>query len=139
MRQSETGRYHHPLADKLGADEVDRALRRMHGEVFRSWLALKLSQQERDISIWLAWLDRQGEQSSRRLREIARRLEELLPAECIDAERQLFLSDFRLVVSVMDMPDPRAVGASEAASPTGSRVRRMLNMVVGRNRPNPGP
>jgi hypothetical protein len=133
LRHRDTGRYYHPLAAEFGAAQVDEALRRLHGEVFRSWLGLRLQQQERDLSIWLAWLDRKGQESAARLRGIARRLDDLLPAQHFEADRRLFFDDFRLLFNLMEQSDPFALSPPETAGPAPSRLRRLVDKVVGRN------
>ncbi len=102
LRQLDTGRYDHPLAAQYGADAVDQVLRDMHRQVFQSWLVLRLQLQECDISVWLAWMERNNRDGAAQLSDIMRHPEDLLPAQRMEMERQLFLGDLRLVVSLMD-------------------------------------
>ena len=127
LRQKETGAYWHPLVAELGSAPVDHALRRMHRDIFRGWLALRFQQQERDLSIWMTWLERAGQDSDLRLREVSRRLGVLAPTPCLDADRQLFLGDFRLIVSLIEQPE--SAGTSKAKDPprVPSLFRRLFH------------
>src|SRR5579871_5101377 len=86
-----TGRYEHAHAAEYGVEAVDHALRRMHREVFTEWLCFGLEQQEKDLRVWLSWLDGGREESSRLLRRMKGRLNSLLPRErVLEHERLLF-------------------------------------------------
>ena len=132
LRSRESGVYRHKLAEELGADPVDQALRQMHRELFRSWLGLRLEQQERDLSIWLTWLDRGGQDSAQRLRQVSGRPADLVPPQQADADRHLFLNDFRLVVSLLEQADSDTKAPEEPAGRQPSRLRRLINAVVRR-------
>lgn len=102
LRDLRTDNYRHPLAAEYGADAVDQILRDMHREAFTSWLVLRLQLQECDISVWLDWMERNHKDAAPLLSKLMRRPEDLLPAKSMDAERELFVGDLRLVVSLMD-------------------------------------
>ncbi len=97
LRDPGSGRYEHSLAKELGAGVVDATLRRMHREIFDQWLNLNLERQERDLSIWLSRTGSEGD-SAGLLPKISRRLGELLPAQHLEAERRLFMTDFQMLM-----------------------------------------
>ena len=125
LRDAGTGMYKHALAVEWGTGPVDQTLRRMHFQTFRSWLVLRLEQQECDISVWLAWMERNRADGAVRLRELARCPELLLPGRCLDMERELFLSDFGLAVSLWEQPHPRMGTRGDSRPVATSPWRRM--------------
>ena len=70
---------------------MDAKLRRMHREVFATWLQLNLQEQERDLLIWLSWLGLGPQERATLLHVVAERLDSLLPPQHIEVEGQLFV------------------------------------------------
>jgi hypothetical protein len=54
LRDEQTGTYRHKLAANFGTEEMDRTLRRLHQEVFVTWLSLPLRQQQADVMIYMS-------------------------------------------------------------------------------------
>jgi hypothetical protein len=90
------GTYRHKLAAHYGADEIDRILRRMHQEVFVTWLALPLRQQEADVTIYLSALGIKSEWFD--FRKMGK---SCLPQSATLPERDLFLLDLDLIQGLM--------------------------------------
>ena len=87
-----TGRYCHKLAAHYGTEETDRALRRLHQEVFVAWLSLPLKQQQADVVIYLASVGMKAEWFD--FRKMAKTC---IPKSATLPERDLFLLDLELV------------------------------------------
>jgi hypothetical protein len=104
LRSRTTGRYQHQLACEFGEPLVDATLQRMHREVFATWLQLKVQEQERDLLIWLSWLDLGPQERAKLLHVVAEGLDSLLPPQYIEVERRLFVSDLHLVLSLISQP-----------------------------------
>jgi hypothetical protein len=97
-----SGRYEHYLCQDL-PDNGDSILRQMHGELFAEWLNFRLEQQEKDIRLWLRWLGHTPEEGAGLLKRVEKRASSLIPQQYRrEPERMLFLSDLRLVVSLID-------------------------------------
>jgi hypothetical protein len=94
-------RYEHHLCQYL-PDGGDSILRQMHGELLAEWLKFSLQQQEKDIRLWLRWLDRTPEEGTDLLKRAEKRANSLIPRQYRrEPERMLFLSDLRLVVGLI--------------------------------------
>jgi hypothetical protein len=93
------------------AESRNEATRQIHKEVFSDWLGFRLQQQERDLSVWLEWLASNPEASSElpTLEKLGQQRwhETLLPPGAIDPERELFLSDLNLVLTLLSAPGIR--------------------------------
>ena len=98
LQDQQDGSYRYALADNFGPTAVDRALRRLHRDTFSDWLNLNLAQQELDLSIWLSGLGHSQEESASLLQSMAVRLSGLIPRQHFVAERDLFVSDFEVVL-----------------------------------------
>jgi hypothetical protein len=101
LRDSNSGRYeHHGLALVFGENEADRALRRSHIQTFSEWLCFNLEQQKADLDLYLsALLD-----DRRRVTETWLRLEPfrtLVPSAATKAETDLYLTDFRALLTLL--------------------------------------
>jgi hypothetical protein len=92
----QTGRYRHRLSERFGIEEIDEVLRRLHREVFASWLNLPLRQQQADVAVYLATLGEQGQPMD--LEALGRRC---IPPALIWAERDLFLNDLALIDALL--------------------------------------
>ena len=89
---AQTGRYSHRLSERFGIEEIDQVLRRLHSEIFISWLSLPLRQQHADVAVYLATLGGRGQPLD--LQALGR---QCIPAAAIAAERDLFLQDLALI------------------------------------------
>src|SRR6266545_7405536 len=85
---------HELLSSKYGTAEIDRKLHSLHREAFNDWLCLSLRQQTADLKIYLAHF---GEERPFE-RAVLVSASDLIPAEHIRPERELFLQDLNLVV-----------------------------------------
>jgi len=101
LRDPNSGRYeHHGLAVVFGDSEADRALRRTHMQTFSEWLCFNLEQQKADLDRYLsAVLD-----DRKRIIDTWLRLEAfrtLVPSSATKAELELYLSDFRVLLTLL--------------------------------------
>lgn len=101
LRDSRTGRYSHPkLAEALGSDETDRAIRVTHELLWKDWLRGSLEQQHADVLFFLHDLAADVD------RLIALWLEsrpflEYVPDSAPEHERVLFISNLKTVLALM--------------------------------------
>ncbi len=128
LHDPSNGRYGHPLANAFGAAQVDFALRRMHREIFEKWQDLDLQRQERDVSIWLSQMGTDGENAGL-LRKISGGLQDLLPLRHAEFERQLFLTDFQMLMVLIGPERARTTQASRSPS-WASRFARLWPLGV---------
>ena len=82
-------------AARLPTPEIESALRKLHLEVFRSWLTLSLQRQKADISIYLN--SRAAGYRSARIQQLAAMGEHSIPPDAKLPERQLFLQDLKII------------------------------------------
>jgi hypothetical protein len=101
LRNSNTGTYEHfGLAQKVGAGDVDRLLRRSHLEVFQEWLCFGLERQKQELEQYFSELE--GDK-----REILANWLSLepygiwVPTESRDVERKLFYTDLEVVLELI--------------------------------------
>lgn len=101
LRNANTGAYEHfGLAQRVGADEVDRLVRRSHVEAFQQWLCFSLERQKDQLEEHFASLG--GDR-----REILSHWLYLgpysswVPAESRDVERKLFFTDLEMVLELI--------------------------------------
>jgi hypothetical protein len=101
LRVTNTGVYeHHGLSLLFGDTEADAALRRSHQEAFAAWLNCSLEQQKSDVDRYLADLD----SNQRVVVETWLRLSPyrgLVPASVKTFERDLFISDFEMLLEIL--------------------------------------
>ena len=100
-RSSTSDAYEHDVLTLLhGEGPSHRALRRSHAQTFSEWLCLNLREQKADLDLYLSgWSDR----SHSAILDWVR-LEthlSLLPSSATKAERELYLSDFHLLLKVL--------------------------------------
>ena len=113
----EDRKYYHALSWQYGVIVVDGILRSLHREIFTSWLCLSLRQQHGDLKIFLHTLA--GNRPS--APGLAALCHSLLPEKYLQPERELFLNDMSLVISlvygqVMEaMPASRPITKSSTA------------------------
>ncbi len=101
LRDSNSGRYeHHGLSLVFGESEADRALRRCHVQTFSEWLCFNLEQQKADLDLYLSALP----DERRRVIDTWLRLEPfrtVVPSSATNAETQLYLADFRILLGLL--------------------------------------
>jgi hypothetical protein len=101
LRNVNSGSYEHfGLAQRIGADEVDRILRRSHMSVFQEWLCFGLERQKEELEEYFSGLE--GDK-----REIIASWSTLgpwnnwVPGESRDVERKLFNADLAVVLELV--------------------------------------
>ena len=101
LRNVNTGSYEHfGLAQRVGADEVDRILRRSHMTVFQEWLCFGLERQKEELEEYFSELE--GDR-----REIVASWLTLepwnnwVPGESRDVERKLFNADLAVILELL--------------------------------------
>ena len=101
LRNLNTGTYEHfGLAQRVGAPEVDRVIRKSHGDIFQQWLCFNLERQRQELEAYFAGLE--GDR-----REILSNWLVLgpyatwIPADSRDVERRLFYNDLETVLEVI--------------------------------------
>ena len=101
LRNVNTGTYEHfGLAERVGAHEVDRLIRRSHLEVFQQWLCFNLERQKAELEAYFSDLEGDG-------REILSNWLVLgpyaawVPAESRDVERKLFYTDLEIILELI--------------------------------------
>jgi hypothetical protein len=101
LRNVNSGSYEHfGLAQRIGADEVDRILRRSHMSVFQEWLCFGLERQKEELEEYFSGLE--GDK-----REIIANWSTLepwnnwVPGESRDVERKLFNADLAVVLELV--------------------------------------
>jgi hypothetical protein len=101
LRNVNTGAYEHfGLAERVGANEVDRLIRRSHLEVFQEWLCFSLERQKAELEAYFSGLEGDG-------REILSNWLVLgpyaawVPAESREVERKLFYTDLEMVLELI--------------------------------------
>jgi len=101
LRNLNTGTYEHfGLSERVGADEVDRMIRRSHVETFQQWLCFSLERQKEELEEYLS-----GQGGNHR--DILSNWLHLgpyaawVPAESRDVERKLFYSDLEMVLELV--------------------------------------
>jgi hypothetical protein len=92
------GEYHHPALDNhVPATVANEVLRSSHEQVFSRWLELVLEEQWKAVSEYLAAKPADGADVPR-----GRSLEKLIPPRAGPPQRELFLSDLELVLSLIE-------------------------------------
>jgi hypothetical protein len=96
-----TGRYEHfGLNQVYGSKETDRAMREAHRRTFSEWLCFTLREQFLDLDNYLGSLT-VDKRLVLRTWECQASYYSLIPPSACDAERQLYLCDFEMIVAVM--------------------------------------
>ena len=112
LRNVNTDKYeHHGFALLFGEKQADRTLRQSHVQAFSEWLNFDLEEQKADLDLYLSSLG--GDK--RAIVEAWLRLapyRHLIPSSARHAERELYLSDFKLLLELLkneygaSCPDP---------------------------------
>jgi hypothetical protein len=101
LRNVNTGSYEHVgLAQRIGEEEADRALRRSHMSVFQEWLCFGLERQKEELEEYFSGLeeDRREVISSWLTLEPWNRW---VPGESRDVERRLFTADLGVILELI--------------------------------------
>jgi hypothetical protein len=106
LRDSNSGIYrHHGLASIFGREESRRALSQSHQAVFQEWLKLPLAEKKEDLSAYFQdledplpivldnWTTMRAPRS-------------YMPASARESERELFCTEFDVLLEVFKCPDP---------------------------------
>ena len=96
MWDEQSRTYRHKLAANFGSEEIDRTLRRLHQEVFVTWLTLPLRQQQADVSIYIGSLGIKAEWFD--FRKMGK---SCVPQTATLPERDLFLLDLDLIQGLL--------------------------------------
>jgi hypothetical protein len=114
LRNSNSNTYeHHGFAQMFGAEVSDATLRESHAQAFQEWIGFRLEEQKADLDLYISTLG----QDKRNLVESWLRLtpyRHLLPGVIRKAERELYLSDFGALLTLLrndygaSCPDPDA-------------------------------
>jgi hypothetical protein len=101
LRNANTGIYEHfGLAQRVGADEVDRTLRRSHMNLFVDWLSLALENQKDQLEEYFSGLD--GDRRELISSWLAMQpWNGWAPAESRDVERKLFNADLAVILELL--------------------------------------
>jgi hypothetical protein len=101
LRNANTGIYEHfGLAQRVGADEVDRTLRRSHMNLFVDWLSLALENQKDQLEEYFSDLD--GDRRELISSWLAMQpWNGWAPAESRDVERKLFNADLAVILELL--------------------------------------
>jgi hypothetical protein len=101
LRNVNTGSYEHfGLAQRVGANEVDRILRRSHMSVFQEWLCFALETQKEELEEYFSGL----EVDKREIISSWLMLEPWntwVPGESRDVERKLFNADLAVILELL--------------------------------------
>lgn len=101
LHDPDSGSYEHfGLARIYGWKEADRTVRKAHRETFSEWLRFTIQEQWMDLDRYLCRL---GVDKRIVLREWERRAvyRNLAPVDASDAERELYLCDFEMILALM--------------------------------------
>jgi hypothetical protein len=101
LRNQHTGNYeHHGLSQMCGQEEAAQALSQSHAQVFQDWLCLNLEQQKADLDEYLEELP--GDTAAVLDTWVsAMPYRTLVPPAAHDVERQLYLTDFAMLLEVL--------------------------------------
>jgi hypothetical protein len=101
LREPNTGAYeHHGLAQVFGSEEAGWTLRQSHAQVFEEWLGFPLERQKQDLESYLAGLEGAVAAVLANWARLAP-YRGYLPADAIQAERELFLTDLETVLELL--------------------------------------
>lgn len=107
LRDAAAGRYsHESLARLFAPDEVDRALRASHQQVFQQWISAGLAEQKADLDDYLSTAG--GPRYALPYRS-------LTPAGAREVERQLYLTDLETLLELLRCDG--AASGTPASSP----------------------
>lgn len=101
LRNENTGKYEHfGLSQIYSEEDAHLVLEESHEESFREWLAYPLEPQKRDLEKYLASLEAELPTVLDAWAKVAP-YRQLSPARATRAERELYLSDLELILSLL--------------------------------------
>jgi hypothetical protein len=100
LRNASGNTYESPLGPGFDPASVSEALRKLHVEMFANWLTLSLKAQKADLTLYLNLVDRRERLG--RLRQLIDRAECAIPVGAIQAERELFMQDLKIVCVLLE-------------------------------------
>lgn len=102
LRDQNSGRYkNYRLAEAFGEEETDRVLRGSHVESFSEWLCFSLEQQKADLDLYLSGLEVDKRTALETWEKLAP-FRNLVPADTMEVERQLFLADLDALLELLN-------------------------------------
>jgi len=104
LRQANPGCYHDPLAALVyGKEQVDATLRQKHREMFHAFLGAALATQTEQVAEYLARADDEKPRIAQTVRRWFQEslYEELIPATVRESEGELFSSDLRTILQLL--------------------------------------
>ena len=108
LRDPASGRYtHESLAPLFAPEEVDRALRSSHQQIFQQWISAGLADQKADLDEYL---------SAAGGPRYALPYRSLTPAAAREVERQLYLTDLETLLELLRL-ESGAASAVPKSSP----------------------
>lgn len=93
------------FAPGIPPEIANLAINRAHKRVFTQWLGLRLEEQYKDLTEYLA-----SEEGAEQLTRPNFGLRRLIPPSAIDAERIRFLSDLETTMELMEFEDSAVLG-----------------------------
>lgn len=101
LRNENTGKYEHfGLSQIYSEEDAHRVLEESHEASFREWLAYPLEPQKRDLEAYLKSLETETRTVLDAWATVAP-YRQLTPARATRAERELYLSDLELILSLL--------------------------------------
>lgn len=101
LRNENTGKYEHfGLSQIYSEEDAHLVLQESHEESFREWLAYPLEPQKRDLEKYLGSLEAEPQTVLDAWLAVAP-YRQLTPARATRAERELYLSDLELILSLL--------------------------------------
>ena len=117
LRNPNSGQYeHHGLALVFGQDEARKALRRAHRQVFAEWLSCSLKQQKEDLDLYISGLSDDTQTVVENWATVGPN-RKLVPATAKSAERQLYMSDMKVLIELFKNGCPQSRGPTGLADP----------------------
>ena len=120
LRDPVSGIYrHHGLGSIFGREETRKALSLSHWQIFREWLNIPLEEKSEDLRIYLNSLEDPAVAVLQHWVQ-AQAYRNYMPAPVREAEKELFESEFEVLLEVLNCR-PRASGESSGLSNRAER------------------
>jgi hypothetical protein len=98
VRNAATDQYDSGEAACFHTPMVDLALRRLHSEIFTTWLSLPLQRQKADVSVYVNLTP--APERTAKIKNLLNLAERSIPAGAKPPERRLFVQDLKIVQSL---------------------------------------
>jgi len=101
LRNPDTGRYEHFGSESSDRAQANKALRRVHEDIFNEWVSYPLEQKKADVECYIAGIEQvdQAELIDAWLRLTP--YKNLVPASIQGPERQRHISDFEAILGLL--------------------------------------